>query len=41
METNLALNPGHGIIKSKVKTKTCYVHNANAKGFYYKNVTKI
>ncbi len=41
MKTNLALNPGHGIIKSKAKTKTWCVHNVNAKGSYYKNVTKI
>jgi hypothetical protein len=41
MKTNLALNPSHGIKKSKVKTKTWCVHNVNAKGFYYKKVTKI
>jgi hypothetical protein len=41
MKTNLVLNPGIGIKKSKVKTKTWYVHNVNAKGLYYKNVTKI
>jgi hypothetical protein len=41
MKTNLALNLGHGIKKSKVKTKTWCVHNVNAKGFYYINVTKI
>ncbi len=25
----------------KTKTKTLYVHDANAKGLYYKNMTKI
>jgi hypothetical protein len=41
MKTSLVLNSGHGIRKSKVKTKIWCVHNVNAKGFYYKNVIKI
>ncbi len=38
MKAGLVLNPGHGMRKSKVKTQC--VHNVNAKGFYYKNMTK-
>jgi hypothetical protein len=35
----LVQNPGHGIKNSKAKTRC--VHHVNAKGFYYKNMTKI
>jgi hypothetical protein len=38
-KASLVLNQGHKIKKSKAKTR--YVHNVNAKGFYYKNMTRI
>ncbi len=38
-ERNWVLNPYYKIKKSKAKT--LYVHNANAKRYYYKNMTKI
>ncbi len=41
MKISLVLNPDHGIRKLKVKAKIWCVHNVNAKGLYYKNVTKI
>jgi hypothetical protein len=34
MKVGLVLNPGYGIKLPKVKTQ--YVHDMNAKGFYYK-----
>jgi hypothetical protein len=39
MKASLVLNQGHKIKKSKAKA--WYVHDVNAKGFYYKNMTKI
>jgi hypothetical protein len=39
MKACLVQNLGHGIKKSKEKTRC--VHDVNAKGFYYKNMTKI
>jgi hypothetical protein len=38
MKANLIINLGHGIKKSKAKTRC--VHDMNAKGFNYKNMTK-
>jgi hypothetical protein len=39
MKVGLVLNPSHGIKKSKIKIRC--VHDMNAKGFYYKNMTII
>jgi hypothetical protein len=38
MKANLIINLGHGIRKSKAKTRC--VHDLNAKGFYSKTMTK-
>ncbi len=37
-KVGLVLNPGHGI---KIKSKKRCVHDMNAKGLYYKNMTRI
>jgi hypothetical protein len=39
MKIGLVLDPGHGMKKTKVKTRC--VHDINAKGFYYINMTII
>jgi hypothetical protein len=39
VKVGLVLNPGHGLKKSKIKTQCEY--GMNAKGLYYKNMTRI
>jgi hypothetical protein len=41
MKTSLILNLDHGINFFLKKTKTWCVHDVNAKGFYYKTITRI